>query len=268
MLIQRAALAAVAATRPAVTAIAAVVGLVVGSFLNVVVYRVPQGLSVNRPGSFCPSCRAPIAPYDNVPVVSWIVLRGRCRRCGAPISPRYPLVELANGVVFGLVAWALGPHWAVPGMCVLGATLLALALIEVDGPAAPAAVALVSGGLGVVLLVAAAAADRRWWHLGGALAGAGAGAAAVAVAAWWGARGRDDRPGLPWALLPAGAVLGWTGSGGIAAGLPVGVAVALGFGWWRSAARHGGWRGASVGAAVGSVAAVVAAVAAGGALGR
>ena len=71
---------------------------------------------------------------------SWIVLRGRCRHCGEPISVRYPAVELATGGLFAAVGWVLGPHWAVPGICVLAATLLALAAIELDGLPAPAAV--------------------------------------------------------------------------------------------------------------------------------
>ena len=85
----------------------AVVGLLVGSFLNVVVARVPAGESVVRPGSRCPRCGAPIAARDNVPVVSWLLLRGRARCCGYPISWRYPLVELLTAASFALVAaWA------------------------------------------------------------------------------------------------------------------------------------------------------------------
>ena len=80
-------------------AFAAVLGAVLGSFLNVVIHRVPLGESLVAPGSRCPSCGTPLAPYDNVPLVSWLVLRGRCRHCGAPISPRYPIVELVTAVV-------------------------------------------------------------------------------------------------------------------------------------------------------------------------
>ncbi|MET4158735.1 prepilin peptidase [Agromyces sp. PvR057] len=81
-------------------------GLAIGSFLNVVVYRVPAGKSVVAPPSACPECASEIRPRDNVPVLSWLVLRGRCRDCGAPISARYPLVELFTGVAFaGIAAW-------------------------------------------------------------------------------------------------------------------------------------------------------------------
>ena len=83
-------------------------GAVIGSFLNVVVHRLPAGESLVSPGSRCPACRTPLKPYDNVPVVSWLVLRGRCRNCGAPISPRYPLVELATALVFAAVVAARG----------------------------------------------------------------------------------------------------------------------------------------------------------------
>ena len=80
------------------------VGTAVGSFLNVVISRVPKGESVVRPGSHCPQCAAPVAPRDNIPVVSWLILRGRCRTCGWKIPVRYLLVELATGVVFAMVA--------------------------------------------------------------------------------------------------------------------------------------------------------------------
>ena len=75
-------------------ALAAVIGAVIGSFLNVVVWRLPRGESLITPPSRCPSCGKGIAPYDNIPVLSWAMLQGRCRQCGARISPRYPLIEL------------------------------------------------------------------------------------------------------------------------------------------------------------------------------
>ena len=77
-------------------------GLVFGSFLNVCIYRMPREISVVSPRSACPACEAPIAAYDNIPVVSWLVLRGRCRKCKSPISPRYAGVELLTGAMFGL----------------------------------------------------------------------------------------------------------------------------------------------------------------------
>jgi leader peptidase (prepilin peptidase)/N-methyltransferase len=91
----------------ALLAFAGLFGLVIGSFLNVVIYRVPAGIPLTRP-SQCPRCDAPVKPWQNVPVISWLLLRGRCAHCGAPISARYPLVELATGLAFvGVTAWML-----------------------------------------------------------------------------------------------------------------------------------------------------------------
>jgi leader peptidase (prepilin peptidase)/N-methyltransferase len=83
-------------------------GALIGSFLNVVAYRLPRGESVARPASRCPSCETPIKPYDNIPVLSWLLLRGRCRHCGARISPRYPIVEAATGLLCAAVVIAKG----------------------------------------------------------------------------------------------------------------------------------------------------------------
>lgn len=85
-------------------------GTLIGSFLNVVVYRVPKRLSIVSPPSACPGCGHPIRTWDNIPVLSWLILRGKCRDCRAPISPRYPLVELGTGLFFAVVAW-----WAIAG---------------------------------------------------------------------------------------------------------------------------------------------------------
>lgn len=108
------------------------VGLCVGSFLNVVVYRVPRHLSIIRPRSSCPGCGAFIENRDNIPVVAWLLLRGRCRNCREPISVRYPLVEAGGGALFALTAWRIGAHWALPAYLVLCASLLALALIDLE----------------------------------------------------------------------------------------------------------------------------------------
>src|SRR3954447_12048720 len=83
--------------------VAFVAGLLIGSFLNVVAWRLPRGESLVRPPSSCPACRAPIKPYDNVPVVSWLLLRGPCPNGAEVISPRYPLVKLATGLLYALV---------------------------------------------------------------------------------------------------------------------------------------------------------------------
>ena len=101
-------------------------GLVIGSFLNVVIARLPEGKSVLRPRSACPGCGAAIAWYDNIPVVSFAVLRGRCRACAMAIPRRYPIVETATGAVFALAYWLLGP---TPDFVVAAALLAALIAI-------------------------------------------------------------------------------------------------------------------------------------------
>ena len=88
--------------------LAGIFGAIVGSFLNVVAYRLPRGESLAHPPSRCPNCGKPVKPYDNVPVVSWLLLRGRCRHCGGPISARYPLVEAGTALLCALVVVVKG----------------------------------------------------------------------------------------------------------------------------------------------------------------
>ncbi|HEX5979812.1 MAG TPA: prepilin peptidase [Thermoleophilaceae bacterium] len=113
-------------------AFVAVLGAILGSFLNVVIHRLPLGQSLARPGSRCPSCGTPIAPYDNVPVVSWLLLRGRCRHCGAPISVRYPAVELLTAVTFAAVVAVRGFDDDLLLELPFVACLIALAGIDLD----------------------------------------------------------------------------------------------------------------------------------------
>jgi leader peptidase (prepilin peptidase)/N-methyltransferase len=110
--------------------LASVLGLLFGSFGNVVIHRVPDGASVVAPASACPGCGTPIAPRDNIPVVSWVLLRGRCRHCGEHISARYPLVELAVAAVFALIAWRVGLDWALPGFLLFGWMLFVVSVID------------------------------------------------------------------------------------------------------------------------------------------
>jgi leader peptidase (prepilin peptidase) / N-methyltransferase len=112
--------------------LAAVVGAIFGSFLNVVAYRLPRGESLSRPRSRCPQCQTPIKPYDNVPVLSWLALRGRCRSCSAPISARYPLVEAMTGLLCALVVIAKGPDEdALLGLALV-LLLVPITLIDLD----------------------------------------------------------------------------------------------------------------------------------------
>ncbi|MBC7306281.1 MAG: prepilin peptidase [Dietzia sp.] len=140
----------------------AVLGLLVGSFLNVVVWRVPRGESVVSPPSACPGCGTQIRSRDNVPVLSWLLLRGRCRDCREPISARYPLVEAGTAVVFGLVAVRFGWGWALPAFLYLAAIGVALALIDLDTHRLPDAIVLPSYPVLAALLALAS------WNPGGA----------------------------------------------------------------------------------------------------
>jgi leader peptidase (prepilin peptidase)/N-methyltransferase len=114
------------------SALAAVVGLLVGSFLNVVIARVPERRSVVTPRSACPACGTPIGAAQNIPVFSWLFLRGRAACCGAPISARYPLVELLTAVAFAAVTAWQGASWLLPALLYLVAISVALTFIDLD----------------------------------------------------------------------------------------------------------------------------------------
>ena len=105
-------------------------GTLIGSFLNVVIHRLPLGESIVFPNSHCPHCQTQIHFYDNVPVLSWLVLRGRCRGCRAPISVRYPLVELLTGTLFALFFWHTGLSYLLPFELLFGASMIALIFID------------------------------------------------------------------------------------------------------------------------------------------
>ncbi len=107
-------------------------GAAVGSFLNVVVYRLPAGLSLIHPPSRCPRCLTRLKSYDNVPVFGWLWLRGRCRTCRMPIAARYPIVEFVTGCLFVSVFATFGTTWQTPGHWIFVCWLLALALIDLD----------------------------------------------------------------------------------------------------------------------------------------
>lgn len=154
----------------------ALLGLAIGSFLNVVVWRVPRGASIVSPGSACPSCDHPIRARDNVPVASWLGLRGRCRDCSAEISPRYPLVELGTGLAFTAVTLYLGFSadrlGELPALLFLAGLSIALALIDIDTHTLPNSIVLPSYPIAATLLVGATLAHSDWSALGGAVIGA------------------------------------------------------------------------------------------------
>jgi leader peptidase (prepilin peptidase)/N-methyltransferase len=113
-------------------AFAAFIGALFGSFFNVVAYRLPRGESLSRPRSRCPGCETPIKPYDNVPVLSWLALRGKCRACGSRISPRYPLVEAGTALLCGLVVLAKGLDKDAVLPLVMVLLMVPVTLIDLD----------------------------------------------------------------------------------------------------------------------------------------
>ena len=121
-----------------------------GSFGNVVIWRLPRGESLSHPGSHCPECDTPINWYDNVPLFSWIALRGKCRTCGMPISVRYPLVELLSGVLWLAAAWRFGMTWVAAAAIVFFYVLQLLAFIDWDVMKLPNVLVLILLGVGVV----------------------------------------------------------------------------------------------------------------------
>ena len=140
---------------PLIALLVFIFGLLFGSFLNVCIYRLPRGLSVIHPGSACPKCESPISFYDNVPVLSWILLRGRCRKCKQSISPRYIAVELLTAVLFLACYSRFGLTPAGLKYCVLGFLLLGLIFTDAETKLLPDKLTLTGLvlGLGFSLLV-------------------------------------------------------------------------------------------------------------------
>jgi leader peptidase (prepilin peptidase)/N-methyltransferase len=152
-----------------------VLGLVVGSFLNVVIYRVPRGESVVRPRSHCPACDTPIEARHNVPIFGWLALRGRCAACRAPISGRYPMVELLTGLLFVVVTWRLVQldlGSAVPAWLYFTAIGVALAAIDLELRRLPTAIITPSYIVLGVLLGLSAAGQHDGWSFVRAVIGA------------------------------------------------------------------------------------------------
>ena len=125
---------------PVACALMAVLGAMIGSFLNVVIHRLPLEQSIVFPNSTCPKCRKPIKPYDNIPILSFLALRGRCRSCGARISPRYPAVEALTAALFAAVTWHDGLSFALAFDLAFTASLIALVLIDAEHMILPNAI--------------------------------------------------------------------------------------------------------------------------------
>jgi len=182
------------------TVLVFIVGTIVGSFLNVVIYRLPRGESLVRPRSRCPNCGTPISAWDNIPIVSFLLLRGRCRACRAPIAWQYPLVELTAGVLV-LAAWLRDGSWLdVAGSVILLLSLLAVFFIDLVHHIVPNAITYPGIMVGLLL----AAAQGRF--LDGLLAAVGAGAffLLVAIVSRGGMGGGDVK-----LAAMMGAFLGW-----------------------------------------------------------
>ena len=166
--------------------LALVLGLLVGSFLNVVIYRVPEGLNRNwklqakqmldlpleqgegerfnilMPPSHCPSCKAAIKPWQNIPILSYVLLKGQCKHCHAAISLRYPLVELLTGLVFAVCAWKFGATWTAVAAMVFSAYLIAMIFIDADTQLLPDQLTLPLMWGGIVFHLAAYLLQADW----------------------------------------------------------------------------------------------------------
>ena len=210
-------------------AISALYGLLIGSFLTVVVDRVPRGASVVQPGSACGNCGLRLGPRDLVPVFSWLALRGKCRKCHTSIGIEPLVLELSTGLLFGLTAWHFGLSWRTPAYCVLMAGLVALTWIDLRTRRLPREITYVTAALGVPLLVVAALVERSPQRIWMMLLGAAISLAIMGLIylASRGGMGEGDVRLSP--LL--GAYLGWLNPGlapvglffGFACGAVVGV---------------------------------------------
>jgi leader peptidase (prepilin peptidase) / N-methyltransferase len=140
---------------------AGVFGLLIGSFLNAWAYRLPREISIARGRSFCPACSAPIHWYDNVPLVSYLVLRGHCRACGGHISVRYPLGEAGTAALFVLAAVLTGPSWLLPLQLLFISILVLISQTDLEFHEVPGDVLLVTGVIGLGGMIALH--PQRWW---------------------------------------------------------------------------------------------------------
>jgi leader peptidase (prepilin peptidase) / N-methyltransferase len=198
----------------------ALLGLLVGSFLNVVIWRVPRKESVVTPRSRCPECGNQISPRDNVPVLSWVLLRARCRRCEAHISARYPLIELACAALFAALGARFAHSWALPAYLVFGAALLAISVIDLEHYIIPNRIVYPVGYASIPLLALGAGLDGHWWWFARALIGACSAFAALYVIHFVSPRGMGYGDVRLAALL--GLYLGFLGVGDVVGGLFLG----------------------------------------------
>ncbi|GLY01212.1 MULTISPECIES: A24 family peptidase [Actinoplanes] len=198
-----------------------VLGLAVGSFLNVVIHRVPRGESLLRPPSHCPHCEHGIRPLHNIPVIGWVLLRGRCADCHTRISARYPLVEMATAALFVAVAARFGWSWELPGYLYLAAVAIALAVIDLDVLRLPDRIVIPSYAVALALILPASLAGDHLWAVGRGLLAAVLLYAVYWILAGWGMGGGDVK------LAPLlGFYLGWLGWPAVAIGAMAGFLLA------------------------------------------
>jgi leader peptidase (prepilin peptidase) / N-methyltransferase len=213
------------------TTICALIGLLFGSFLTVVVDRVPRGKSIIHPGSVCGNCGLELRPLDLIPVFSWLALRGKCRQCHSSIGIEPLVLELSTAVLFGLMAWHFGFTVRTTPFCLLMVGLVALSWIDLRTRRLPRQIIYATAAVGIPLLCVAALVEhepRRIWML---LLGAAISLAAMALI-YWGSRGGMGDGDVRLAPL-LGAYLGFLNPGlalvglffGFLAGAVVGVAV-------------------------------------------
>jgi leader peptidase (prepilin peptidase) / N-methyltransferase len=193
-------------TAAAATAIAGVFGALVGSFLNVCIHRLPRGKSIVWPASACPACRRELSWYENIPIVSYVVLGGRCRTCRAPITPRYPIVEALTAAMFALAWWYYGPGLLLVSRLVFGCALLVLFVIDLEHQLLPNAITLP----GIVVGFAFSLATEPGWLSSLIGIGVGGGILYALAEAYYRIR-REEGLGMGDVKMLAmiGAFLGW-----------------------------------------------------------
>jgi leader peptidase (prepilin peptidase)/N-methyltransferase len=155
---------------PVIAAVGAA-GLIIGSFISVVIYRVPREESIVFPGSHCPCCQTRLKPWHNIPVLSWLLLGGHCRYCKAPISLRYPLVEAGTAAIFAGITWRFGLSVELPAYLYFAAVGVTLAMIDFDVRRLPDSILLPSYIVSAMLLMPAGAAGGDWMVAARAFAG-------------------------------------------------------------------------------------------------
>jgi leader peptidase (prepilin peptidase)/N-methyltransferase len=186
--------------------LAAVVGVCVGSFLNVCIYRLPRGQSLASPPSRCPHCERPLRWYHNIPIVSWVALRGRCAHCQAPISIQYPVIELVTALVWLLIVWMTPVGWLLASRLVLATALIVLFMIDLEHQLLPNVITLPGIVVGLAFSVVAPPGPAD--ALLGALLGGGV---LYAIAAAYYLLRKEEGMGMGDVKMLAmvGAFLGW-----------------------------------------------------------